>query len=71
MKKIFNKFTAILVLAVITVLSLCLLAACGGKHTYELVSVKLSDSEYNNDWIYVDDSAVDDVVISDGAEIRL
>ncbi|MDE5788869.1 MAG: hypothetical protein K2H78_00465 [Clostridia bacterium] len=38
------------------------LAACGKKYSYELVSATLSDSEYNQDWIYVDNSAVKDIV---------
>ena len=39
------------------------LTACGGnKYTYELVSVTLSDSEYNHDWVYIDNDAVEEIV---------
>ena len=69
MKKFLNKFALIITLFSTVILGTGVFTACFGNYTYEIVSATLSDSEYNNDWVYIDNDAVADIVIYP-AELR-
>ena len=69
MKKLLSKFAVILTLFSVVIMGAGVFTACFGNYTYELVSATLTDSEYNNDWVYVDNDAVADIVIYP-AELR-